>query len=81
MPWVWGGLAGRAIEVRRVHVDVGVVVGWAVRGGPVGERLVLGCHGCLWRAGLPVGGLLGCSGGVLEACGRRWGACVGGGAG
>ena len=42
-------------------------LGWAVPGGPMGERRVaLGCHGCLWRGGLAVGVLLGCSGGVLE---------------
>ena len=51
-------------------------LGWAVPGGSVGEGWHLGCHGCLWRGGLAVGGLLGCSGGVFEAFGHRWGACV-----
>ena len=39
------------------------------------ERSALGCRGWLWRGGLAVGpgSFLGCSGGVLEACGRRWG--------
>ena len=58
VPWVWGGLAGRAVEVWRVHVDVCVVLGglgWAGR-----------CRVVLWVRG-------GCADGVLEACGRRWG--------
>ena len=54
-------------------------LGWAVPGGPLGARWVLGCRGCLWQGALVVGpaGLLWCSGGVLEACGRRWGGVCG----
>ena len=62
---VWGGLAGRAIEVLRVHVDV-----WVVLGGPGWDGW---CRVASWVRGGPWG--------VLEACGRIGGACVGRGAG
>ena len=53
-------------------------LGWAVSAGPVGERwLVPGCHGLLRQGGLGVCVLLGCSGGVLEDCGRGWGGVCG----
>ena len=70
MLWVRACLAGWAAGVLRVHVDVWVALGGL---GWVGERWGLGCRGCLWRGALVVqpAGLLGCSGGVLEACGRR----------
>ena len=81
----WVGCRGPA-RLRRCMGGPGWLwLGWAAPGGLVGERWALACRGWLWRGGLVVGpgGLLGCSGGVLEACGRRWGggACVGRGVG
>ena len=68
VPWVLGGMAGRALEVWRVHVDVRVVLGglgWAGR-----------CRVVLWVGG---GGSLGvkgaCRGGVLRWV-FFWGALV-----
>ena len=38
MFWVWGGLAGWAVDVLRVHVDVWVVLVWL---GFAGRRQVV----------------------------------------
>ena len=47
LPRVWGGLAGPAMEVRRVHVDVSVVLGGLGWGGR--------CRVVLWVRGWPLG--------------------------
>ena len=72
VPWVLGGLAGRAIEVWRVHVDVWVVLGglgWAGR-----------CRVVPWvRGGWSWGVTGACGGGSCGACssGVLWW-CLGG---
>ena len=67
MLWVWGGLAGWAVEVLRVHVTV-----WEVLGGP-------GCAGLRrvapWVRGGPWGVVGACGGGVLRRV-AFWGAPV-----
>ena len=80
---VWGGLAGRAIEVLRVHVDVGVVLGelggagWCrvvpwVRGGPWGVIGACGGGALRWVA---FWGALGVSWRMGDGDGGRvWGA-------
>ena len=74
----WVACLGPARPRRCMSGPGWVWLGWAVPGGLMGERWVLGSRGWLWWGGLAVGprGLLGCSGGVLEACGRRRGGGV-----
>ena len=65
--WVLRGLAGWAVEVLRVHVDV-----WVILGGPgwAGWRRVV-----LWVRGGPWGVVGACGGGVLRWV-ALWGAPV-----
>ena len=55
----WVGCRGLARPRRRMVGPGWAWLGWAVPGGFLGERWVLGRFG-----------------GVLEACGWRWGACA-----
>ena len=64
-PGSGGGRAGWVAGVLRVHVDVWLALVGLGRAGR--------CRVALWVRGGP----LGCFGGVLEACGWRWGACAG----